>query len=250
MLTDLDLQPHIRCSNRDAAEYAILPGDPGRVGRVKQYLENIKEVAFNREFKTITGYYKGVKVMVTSTGVGGPSTAIAVEELRRIGVKTFIRIGSCGALKSKLKLGDLILASGAVRDEGTSSTYIEKSYPAVPDTDVLFALVESANESGYRYHTGVVRSHDSFYTDGEDSIDKFWSNAGVLGSDMETSALFVVGRLRGLRTASILNVVVEYNADLEGAINNYVDGENRAAKGEENEILTALEAIVKLENNK
>ncbi|MDF2672096.1 MAG: hypothetical protein K0R09_361, partial [Clostridiales bacterium] len=241
---------HIRCSIDDAAEYAILPGDPGRVDRIRTFLENTREVACNREFKTATGYYKGIKVMVTSTGIGGPSTCIAVEELRKIGVKTMIRVGSCGALQKDIKLGDIIIASGAVRDEGTSDTYIGKGYPAVPDTEVMTNLLKSAEELEYKYHSGIIRSHDSFYTDDEEEIDDFWSEKGVLGADMESSPLFVIGGLRGIKTASVLNVVVEYNKELDNGINAYVDGENESMIGENHEILTVLESIVRLNGKK
>lgn len=244
-----NLQPHIRCCSEDAADFAILPGDPERVERIRAFLENTKDIAYNREFKTITGYYKGVKVMATSTGIGGASACIAIEELRNIGVKTLIRIGSCGALQQGMKLGDLVIANGAVRNEGTSCMYVEKGYPAVPDPELMFNIIKAAKELGANYYCGRIRSHDSFYTDESDAIDEFWSKKGIIASDMETAPLFVVGGLRGLKTASILNVVVEYNASLESGINNYVDGENAAKKGERNEILAALEAIVYTEKN-
>ena len=240
-------QPHIRCGPSDAAKYAILPGDPARVDRVKAMLSGPVDIAFNREYKSCRGTYQGVPVMVVSTGVGGASTGIAVEELRRIGVDTLIRIGSCGALQRDLKLGDLIIANGAVRDDGASRAYISEGYPAVPDQQVLAALLESANALKFPNYCGVIRSHDSFYTDQEEAVDAYWSQRGVLGADMESATLFVVGRLRGLKTASILNVVVEYGNDLENGINEYVDGEGPAARGEQNEIRAVLEAIVKLE---
>ncbi len=245
-----ELQPHIRCTSEDAAEYAILPGDPGRIDRIIPLLEKVKEVAFNREFRTVTGFYKGVKVMVTSTGIGGASTGIAVEELARIGVKTMIRVGSCGALQRDIKLGDIIIAAGAVRNDGASDTYIGRDFPAVPDTEVMFNLLKSAGELGIPFQGGIIRSHDSFYTDAEDEIDAFWSKKGVLGADMESAALFVIGRLRGIKTASVLNVVVEYNSGLDDGINEYVDGEGRTMTGEKNEVLTVLEAIVKLDMQK
>lgn len=244
-----DIQPHIRCCSKEAAEYAILPGDPARVDRVKTFLEDPIDIAFNREFKSCTGFYKGIKVMVISTGIGGASTGIVVEELKNIGVKTLIRIGSSGALQPKIKLGDLIIANGAVRDEGTSKAYVEESYPAVPDIDVLISLIQSAKELGFNYYCGKIRSHDSFYTDAEQKIDKYWSEKGILGADMESAALFVIGGLRNLKTASILNVVVESDGNLAG-INNYVNGESVTALGEKKEILTVLEAIVKLEKTK
>ena len=245
-----DIQPHIRCSSRDAAKYAVLPGDPQRVERVKMLLENVQDIAFNREYKSCVGFYKGVKVMVISTGIGGASTGITVEELKNIGVETLIRIGSCGALQEGIKLGDLIIANGAVRDEGTSKAYIESIYPAVPDTEVLVSLIESAKELGYRYSLGKIRSHDSFYTDKEQEIDTYWSQKGILGADMESAALFVIGGLRNLKTASILNVVVESDGSLDEGINSYVDGESITAQGEKKEILTALESIVRLERIK
>lgn len=242
------LQPHIRCGIKDAAKYAILPGDPKRVDKIKEFLTNVHEIAFNREHKSISGYYKGVKVMAVSTGMGGASTGIAVEELHRIGVEAMIRIGSCGALDSNIQLGDLILVNGAVRDDGASKAYIEEIYPAIPDFELMFNTVSSAKEKGYRFHIGKARSHDSFYTDKEDEIDKYWSSKGILGSDMETAALFTIGGLRGVKTASILNTVVTYKDDLSSHINNYVDGENAMLEGEKNEIITALEAIVKMDS--
>lgn len=242
------LQPHIRCGIKDAAKYAILPGDPGRVDKIKEFLTNAREIAFNREHKSISGYYKGIKVMAVSTGMGGASTGIAVEELHRIGVEVMIRIGSCGALDSKIQLGDLILVNGAVRDDGASKAYIEDIYPAIPDFELLLDTVLCAEENGYTFHIGRARSHDSFYTDKEEEIDKYWSSKGILGADMETAALFTIGGLRGVKTASILNTVVTYKDDLSSQINNYVDGENAMLIGEKNEIITALEAIVKLDN--
>ena len=245
-----DIQPHIRCAGHDAAKYAIMPGDPERVERVKKFLDNPVDIAYNREFKSCSGYYKGVKVMVVSTGIGGASTGIAVEELKNIGVDTLIRIGSCGALQKDIKLGDLVIGNGAVRDDGASKTYIEEIYPAVPDPDVLFSLIQSAKEMGYKYYSGPIRSHDSFYTDNEEKIDKYWGDAGVLGADMESAALFVIGSLRKLKTGSVLNVVVESNGNLDEGINSYVDGESITAQGEKREILTVLEAILKLDNLK
>lgn len=245
-MTD-NIQPHIRCGVKDSANYALLPGDPQRVDRVRPFLSDVRDITFNREYKSIVGYYKGVKVMVISTGMGGPSVGIGVEELKNIGVNTMIRIGSCGALKSGMKLGDIVIANGVVRDEGTTKAYVKEIYPAVPDTSLLFDIISSAEEMNIPYHTGIVRSHDSFYTDEEDKIDNYWSNKNVIAADMESAALFVIASLRGIKAATILNVVVEYENDLEDGINSYVDGGNTTMTGEEREILTALEAIVKMD---
>jgi uridine phosphorylase len=238
------LQPHIRLGTQHSAQYALLPGDPGRVAEVAKYLESPEELAYNREFKTVKGLYKGISVLVTSTGIGGASAGIAIEELKNIGVKAMIRIGSCGALQARLRIGDLVIASGAVRNDGASNAYIDKSYPAVPDTELLLHAVNAAKRTKTNYHVGIVRCHDSFYTDREQEIDNFWSEKGVLASDMETAALFVVGSLRGIKTASILNVVVEREGDLEEGINDYVDSKSASKRGEEAEIMTALETIV------
>ncbi|WP_040206028.1 nucleoside phosphorylase [Neobacillus jeddahensis] len=238
-----NLQPHIRVGNEDIP-YALLPGDPGRVAAVAQFLTEPEVLAYNREYKTIKGLYKGVPILVTSTGIGGVSAGIAVEELKNIGVKVMIRIGSCGALQPNLRIGDLVIASGAVRNDGASYAYINKAYPAIPDTELLFHVISAARINAIRHHTGIVRCHDSFYTDKEQDIDRYWSEKGILASDMETAALFVIGGLRGIKTASILNVVVEQEGDLEGGINDYIDKKNSSKQGEELEILTALEAII------
>ncbi len=245
-MEETNLQPHIRCSKKDAAPYAIMPGDPARVDRIKTFLQDPVDITFNREYKSVRGTYKGVPVMAISTGMGGASVGIAVEELHNIGVKAMIRIGSCGALQSNIRLGDLILINGAVRDEGASKTYIEPIYPAVPDPIFLACTAEAAHEQKFCYHVGLGRSHDSFYTDREEQIDSYWASQGILGADMETAALFVIGGLRGVKTASILNTVVESDGGLEDGINSYVDGESATSLGEKHEILTALEAIVKL----
>ncbi|TCL68480.1 uridine phosphorylase [Hydrogenispora ethanolica] len=222
------------------------PAIRGGVGRIGQFLEGVREIASNREFTTITGSYRGVKVMATSTGIGGASLGIAVEELRRIGVTTLIRIGSCGALQNDLRVGDLIIPSGAVRNEGTSDAYIARDYPALPDPLLLTGLLQTARRLGYPFQCGLVRSHDSFYTDREAAIDRYWAERGILASDMESAPLMVIGGLRKLRTASLLNVVVEAEGSLENGINQYVDGRDAAALGEEREIRLALETIFSL----
>lgn len=241
------LQPHIQLDETLGITYAILPGDPARVDRIAEHLENVEYLGFNREYKKLCGTYKGVKVLAMSTGMGGASTGIAVEELKQIGITHCIRIGSCGALKQGIGLGDLILVNGAVRDDGASKTYVAAQYPAVPDTELLFDCIEAAKEKGLVYHVGLARSHDGFYIDNEDEISAYWGKQGVLGSDMETAALFTIGRIRGLKTASILNNVVVWGESTADSIGSYADGEDMTAIGEKNEILVALEAFVKEE---
>lgn len=244
------LQPHIQLGKDLGIRYALLPGDPARLDRIAPFLDETEELKFNREYRSLRGKYKGVPILAISTGIGGASTGIAVEELRQIGVEAMIRIGSCGSLQPQVKLGDLIIVNGAVRDDGTSKTYIEDIFPAVPNAELMMYCVEAAKENSLPYHVGIARSHDSFYTDNEEAIDAYWSKRGVLGCDMETAALFTIGHLRGVKTASILNNVVAYEEDTSESIASYVDGESLSMQGERNEIFTALEAFVKLEERR
>ena len=240
------LQPHIRLDHNHGARCALLPGDPARLDRIQTFLSDVEELAYNREYRSLVGNYQGIRVLALSTGIGGASAGIAVEELKNLGVENLIRIGSCGSLQPQVKIGDLILVSGAVRDDGASKAYIEPIFPAVPDSDLLFACVCAAKDRAVRFHTGIARSHDSFYTDREAEIDAYWSKRGVLGADMETAALYTIGHLRGLRTMSILNNVVAFEEDTLDAIGDYVDGAGAAMAGEENEILVALDAFVRI----
>lgn len=244
------LQPHIQLGKNLDIKYALLPGDPARLDRIAPFLENVEELKFNREYRSLKGTYKGVPILAVSTGIGGASAGIAVEELRQIGVEAMIRIGSCGSLQPEVKMGDLIIVNGAVRDDGASKTYIDAIFPAVPDAELMFFCIEAAKENQIPYHVGIARSHDSFYTDLEEEIDAFWSKKGVLGCDMETAALFTIGHLRGVKTASLLNNVVAYEGDTSESIASYVDGESLSMKGEQNEIITALEAFVKLDQHR
>ncbi|MCI1934322.1 MAG: nucleoside phosphorylase [Atopobium sp.] len=242
------MQPHTKLSEDDARRYAIMPGDWARVDHMRAYLDNVHDVAFNREMKSIVGTYKGVDVLCISTGMGGASTGIAVEELHNIGVQVMIRIGSCGSLQPNINMGDLIILNGVVRDDGASRAYIGENYPAIPDTGVLFAEIQAARDLNISFHVGRGRSHDSFYTDNEEEIDHYWHDHGIIGSDMETAALFTIGGLRGVRCGSILNVVSLYEGDLMDEINAYSSAEDEAAQGEKNEILLALETCVQLEH--
>ena len=239
-------QPHLLCEQKDIAPYVLLPGDPARVLRAAQQLDEWHEVALNREFRTVTGTYQGIPVSIVSTGIGGASAAIAVEELVACGAKALIRIGSAGAVQQEVKLGDLIIAQGAVREDGASAMYVDKGYPAVADPELALLLSSLCKEHQYDYHTGIVRSHDSFYIDEEAEIMAKWNKKGVLGSDMETAALFTVAKLRGVRAASILNNVVLYEADVKEGISDYVDEAAVVAEGERRQIFVALEVFKQL----
>lgn len=241
------LQPHIQLPDTLGIRYAVLPGDPARLDRIALQLQDVRQLAFHREYRSLTGTYKGTPVLAVSTGIGGCSAGIAIEELRNIGVTAMVRIGSCGALQKGLALGDLILGCGAVRDEGASRAYADIRYPAVPDTALLGHCIAAAKEANFPHHVGIVHSHESFYIDTNEEESAFWSRCGVLGADMETAALFVIGRLRGIRTASILNNVVLYGQDTADAIGDYAGGEDMSAVGERREITVALEALHRLD---
>lgn len=242
------IQPHILCEPGEISEYVILVGDPGRVLRVGQALDSYDEIAYNREFRTIKGQYKGVTITITSTGIGGPSAAIALEELITCGGKYFIRVGSGGAVQSNIKLGELVISSGAVREDGASNMYIDKSYPAVPDLILTNKVISTCQELKYEYHLGLVRSHDSFYIDEEDDVMEYWNKRNILSSDMETSTIFVLGQLRDVKVASILNTVVEYKENTKVGIGNYVGESLGTVEGEKREIYLALETYYKIYN--
>lgn len=199
------------------AKYAILPGDPGRVSKIARMLDNYKPLAVNREYTSYLGNINNTKVLVISTGIGGPSTAICVEELYLLGIETIIRVGTCGGMQKDINPGDLIIAEAAIRCEGTSKEYVPIEYPAVANIDVLNALRNSADNLEYKYHVGVVHSKDSFY--GQHSPDKMpignklkndwdtWIKAGCLASEMETAALYTVSSIRRIRSCSILTAI-------------------------------------------
>jgi len=239
-------QPHIQCTQHDVAKMVILPGDPARVDRAAEYLDEYKVIAYNREFKSVKGKYKGMEVSIVSTGIGGSSACIALEELIACGGEYFIRVGSFGAYQDYINIGDLVIPEGAVREEGASRMYVSDNYPAVADTDILLSLKKKAMELNYPYYMGIVRSHDSFYIDDENEVIDFWSEKGLLGGDMETSALMTIGRLRGVKVGAVLNNVVLYKKDVKDGVNSYVDNNERAKEGEKREIILALEALYEI----
>lgn len=191
----------------------------------------------------MTGDYQGTPVTIMSTGMGGVSVGIGVEELARIGVEVAIRIGSAGALQPHVRAGHLVIAEGAVRDEGTSLAYVPLSMPAIPNPDVYRALIESAKARQVTHWSGIIRSHDSFYRDDEEEVSLAWHKRGVLAAEMEAAALFVVGRHRGIRTGAVLNTVVEWQSDTAAGIQSLVEAEEARQQGEQNEILVALDAL-------
>lgn len=208
---------HIKTGKGDVGKYVLLPGDPKRSAKIAAYLEDAQLVADNREFVTYTGYLEGEKVSVTSTGIGGPSAAIALEELVHCGADTFVRIGTCGAMQMDILGGDIVIATGAVRMEGTSREYAPIEYPAVASYPVVHALIKAAEQTGVRFHTGVVQSKDSFYGQHEPETKpvsyeltakwEAWKKMGCLASEMETAALFIAGAYLGVNVGACYLVV-------------------------------------------
>ncbi len=236
-------QPHIAVGIADVSEKVIVCGEPDRVNRIATLLDNSEQLANNREYRVVSGDYQGQKITVCSTGIGAPSAIIALEELALCGAKYLIRVGSAGALQSYIQLGELIVAEGAVRDEGGSKAYITDTYPAVASRALTTGIEGYLRQHNYPTHYGIVRSHDSFYTDDEDTLCKHWNRKGVLGADMETSALFTVGRLRGLQVASILNNVVLYQQDVQEGVSEYANANDTMQKGELMAAKAALSAL-------
>jgi len=212
-----ELQYHIRCKPGDVGDAVLLPGDPGRVESIAKLLDRPKLIARNREFTTYTGELDGRPVSVCSTGIGSPSTAIAVEELAAVGARTFIRVGTTGSIQKGIGFGDLVVATAAVRDEGTTPGYVPLGYPAVADFELAQSMLAAGRSLNHRIHAGIVRSHDSLYTDlhasrmpRREELEqalRVWHRAQVLCNDMETSTIFVLCALRKMRAGSVLTVV-------------------------------------------
>lgn len=224
-MQETEKQFHIHCGPGDIGRYCILPGDPGRCEAIAAYFEDPVHIGMNREFNIYTGTLCGEKVSVCSTGIGGPSAAIAMEELHNLGADTFIRIGTCGGIAMDVLPGDVVIATGAVRYEHTSLEYAPLEYPAVPDFGITAALQAAGQVLGYRTHTGVVQCKDSFY--GQHAPEKSpvayelqqkweaWKRLGVKASEMESAALFVVAAALGVRCGSCFHVV--WNQEREKA---------------------------------
>ena len=216
---------HIQCRPGDVGRYCILPGDPGRVPAIAALLDDARQIAYNREYNVWTGYLLGEKVTACSTGIGGPSAAIAIEELRQCGADTFLRTGTCGGIALPVQAGDLVVATGAIRYEHTSLEYAPIEFPAVPDLEVTNCLMEAGRSLGLRCHAGVVQSKDSFY--GQHSPEKSpvfyelqhkwesWKRLGALASEMESAALFVVAAALGCRAGACFHVI--WNQEREAA---------------------------------
>ena len=237
-------QYHIFLRPGDVPRYVLLPGDPGRVPLIAKYWDEFKELARHREYVTYVGRYKGVELAATSTGIGGPATAIAIEELLRVGADTFIRVGTTGALQKHIGLGDVVISTATVRYDGTSKIYVSTEYPAVADLEVTLALIEAAEELGIKYHVGITASSDSFYVgQGRPGFKNYmpeeWAGINrklrvinVLNFEMESATLFTLANIYGARAGTVC-----------AAIANRVTNEFIPNIGVEDAIKVANEAV-------
>jgi uridine phosphorylase len=232
-----EVQYHLGVGAGDVADTVLLPGDPERVPKITGVWDSAEVVAEHREYRTATGEHEGTPISTTSTGIGSPSAAIAVEELARVGADTFLRVGSCGAIQPGMAVGDLVITSGAVRQEGTSEEYVRAEYPAAADDRVVAALVAAAERLDYDYHVGVTASTDSFYAGqgrpgfegfeaaGSDELVANLREANVLNIEMEASTICTLANLYGLRAGAVCTV---YANRVTGEFR--TEGETRAAE--------------------
>ena len=249
-------QYHIGLGAEDIGKYVILPGDPKRCEKIAAHFDDAKLVGDNREYITYTGYLNGEKVSVTSTGIGGPSAAIAMQELTKIGAHTFIRVGTCGGMQKNIKSGDIVIANAAIRAEGTSKEYAPIEFPAVSTFEITSALKNASNKLDLTSHVGVVQCKDSFY--GQHEPDKMpisyelenkwnaWLKMGTLASEMESAALFTVANYLNVRCGSCFLVVANQEREKAGLENPVVHDTEMAI----NVAVEALRELIKSDQNK
>lgn len=236
---------HLGVKPGDVSKYVLLPGDPERVKRIAGFWDEAWRVAEHREYLTYSGRYKSVLISATSTGIGAPSTAIAVEELARVGSNTFIRVGTTGALRRDIGVGDIIISTGAVRLEGTSKQYVIPEYPAVASIDVTLALITAAEELGVNYHVGLTASSDSFYVGQERpgfkgylppfqrGLIEFMKSVNVLNFEMEAAAIFILANIYGLRAGSVCAAIANRETEefiVDAGVDDAIRVANEAVK--------------------
>ena len=198
-------QPHLLVEQGDLTDVALVPGDPGRVDRIAGHCDDHEVVAENREYKVVNAEYEGRDLTVCSTGIGCPSATIAAEELHTVGVETLIRVGTTGALQHGIEIGDMVVATGAAKDEGTTNRYESETLPAVPDYDVLSSLVDSTEANDEDVHVGPIATDDAFYAETDEYVEN-WEAGGILAVEMEAAALFTLARRKGMRAGAICTV--------------------------------------------
>lgn len=251
MRNKTNLQPHILCKKGDVAANVILPGDPGRVLRIAKLMDNGKEISFNREYRVFTGKYKGTPVSICSTGIGGPSTAIAMEELISLGAKNFIRVGSCGANQSKIKIGDLVISDSVVREDHTCLDYVPLQYPAIADPDTFQVMKKVCDDLKFKYYAGPTVTVDALYSSRTKEVKNFWVKYNTLAQDMEAGTVLTLARVRGVKAGVVLLVVdQEAEKNIKEKIADYSlqaqSGEGGLVKLESRAALVALESFLRL----
>ena len=238
-------QPHLLVEPGDVHDIALVPGDPGRVDRIADHCDDAETVSENREYRVVNAEYEDVPLTVCSTGIGCPSAAIAVEELSRVGVDTFVRVGTTGALQSGMEVGDMVVATGAAKEEGTSKRYESATYPAVPDFEVVRALADAAEEEGENVHLGPIVSDDAFYNESDEYVAD-WEAANLLAVEMEAATVFSLARRKGLRSGAICTV--DGNL-VEGTQKGETEGEELPEKAQNNverAIRLSLDAVTRI----
>jgi len=235
----MSLQKHIRCKPGDVGEYVLIPGDESRAAKIAERLEDVRKISENRAYHVYTGNLRGVKVSVCSTGIGGPSASIAIEELIKIGAKTLIRVGSAGSRQSYMPIGSLVIATAAYRGEGTSHAYAPSAFPAVADLQVTSSLIKAAESLGYKYYSGIVYTRDAYYVQDE-GLNKFLTDSGIVAAEQECSIAFILGTIKHVRVGAILatdsNIWLNPQPPLE-------EKEKLFSKAEKKAIDVALKAI-------
>ncbi|WP_336036317.1 nucleoside phosphorylase [Halobacterium yunchengense] len=238
-------QPHLLVADGDVNDIALVPGDPGRVDRIAGHCDDSEVVAENREYKVVNATYEGVDLTIASTGIGCPSAAIAVEELSRVGVETFVRVGTTGALQADVEVGDMVVATGAAKEEGTSKRYESAEYPAVPDYDVLSRLVDSAEANDEAVHVGPIVSDDAFYNETDEYVED-WNDANLLAIEMEAATVFSLARRRGCAAGAICTV----DGNLVAGTQKGADGDDELPEKAKDNVARAidiaLDAVVDL----
>lgn len=238
-------QYHVGVAPGQISEVVLMPGDPFRVQLIADRLTDVREIAHRREYRTVTGRYKGRAITACSSGMGCPSTAIGVEELARVGARVFIRVGSTAALQPRIRVGDLVVSQGSLRNDGTTAAYVPPGYPAVPDFELTLMLQRVAEEfaerGGFGAHVGINATDDAFYAETPEWIARL-SDMGLTNVEMESSALFIVARLRGLRAGMVCAV----SGNLVTGDVVYGTENPRLHVGWEHSIDVALEAVHRL----
>jgi len=239
-------QPHLLVESGDVNDTVLIPGNPDRVDRIADHCDTSTVVAENREYRTVNASYEGTPLTITSTGIGCPSAAIAVEELAEVGVERVLRVGTCGALQADIEIGDMVVATGAAKEEGTSKRYESATYPAVPDYDTLTELVKAAEANDESVHVGPIVSDDAFYNETDEYVDS-WETAGLLAIEMEAAAVFSLARRRGIDAGAICTV----DGNLVAGTQKGADSDDELpAKAQDNvarAIDTTLDAVTRLE---